>query len=239
MRSTTPRRRHLRPDLRRGPGEIARAARLGHQRRARQARPGDPARCSDVFFRIGGPHAGRATTSLLVDQRRHDPRRHLGVARRPRQRRRLDVNTADTGVDVNGDNVTATGLFVEHYQKYNVIWAGENGKTIMFQNEMPYDPPNQAAFQHDGILGWAAYKVADDVQDARGLGSRQLLLLQRRPDDPRRHAFEVPVTPGVRLHDISASRSRGTDDRPRRERHGAPTPRQHDAGRHRLVPVTP
>jgi len=26
------------------------------------------------------------------------------------------VNTADTGVVVNGDNVTATGLFVEHFQ---------------------------------------------------------------------------------------------------------------------------
>ncbi len=27
------------------------------------------------------------------------------------------VNTADTGVVVNGDDVTAYGLFVEHYQK--------------------------------------------------------------------------------------------------------------------------
>ena len=33
-------------------------------------------------------------------------------------------NTADTGVIVNGDNVTAYGLFVEHYQKYEVIWNG-------------------------------------------------------------------------------------------------------------------
>ena len=93
-------------------------------------------------------------------------------------------NTADTGVVVNGDNVTATGLFVEHYQSYNVIWNGENGKTIIFQNELPYDPPTQAAWQHDGVLGYAAYKVATG-EDARGLGPRQLLLLQRRPDDPR------------------------------------------------------
>ena len=49
------------------------------------------------------------------------------------------VNTADTGLIVNGDNVTAYGLFVEHYQKYQVMWNGENGSTIMFQNEMPYD----------------------------------------------------------------------------------------------------
>ena len=37
------------------------------------------------------------------------------------------LNTADTGVIVNGDRVTAYGLFVEHYQKYEVIWNGENG----------------------------------------------------------------------------------------------------------------
>jgi len=27
-----------------------------------------------------------------------------------------NINTADSGVIVNGDNVTAYGLFVEHYQ---------------------------------------------------------------------------------------------------------------------------
>ena len=49
---------------------------------------------------------------------------------------------------VNGDNVLATGLFVEHYQKYQVVWNGNGGKTIFFQNEMPYDPPNQAAWMN-------------------------------------------------------------------------------------------
>ena len=41
--------------------------------------------------------------------------------------------------------MTAYGLFVEPYQMYQTLWNGENGKTIFFQNEMPYDPPNQAA----------------------------------------------------------------------------------------------
>ena len=73
------------------------------------------------------------------------------------------VNTADTGVVVNGDDVTATGLFVEHYQKYNVIWNGERGRTIFFQNELPYDPPDQAAWRT--TASWlAAYKVADSVK---------------------------------------------------------------------------
>ena len=60
---------------------------------------------------------------------------------------------------VNGDNVTAFGLFVEHYQKYQVIWNGENGQVIFFQNEMPYDPPSQAAWMEaPGVDGWAALK---------------------------------------------------------------------------------
>ncbi len=49
---------------------------------------------------------------------------------------------------VNGNNVLATGLFVEHYQNYDVQWFGNGGETIFFQNEMPYDPPNQAAWMN-------------------------------------------------------------------------------------------
>ena len=71
-------------------------------------------------------------------------------------------NTADTGVIVNGDNVTAYGLFVEHYQKYEVIWNGNGGTDIFFQNEMPYDPPSQAAWMEaPNVDGWAAFKVAN------------------------------------------------------------------------------
>ena len=55
------------------------------------------------------------------------------------------INTADNGMTVNGNNVEATGLFVEHYRKTEVAWNGQNGKIVVFQNEMPYDPPNQTA----------------------------------------------------------------------------------------------
>src|SRR5665647_3159962 len=133
----------------------------------------DPTGIQDVFFRIGGPPAGKATVAPQVNSDnvilddiwawRADHGQGVGWT----------VNTADTGLVVNGDNVTATGLFVEHFQKYNVLWNGENGKTVFFQNEMPYDAPNQAAWQHDGVFGYAAYKVADSVttHEAWGLGS--------------------------------------------------------------------
>jgi hypothetical protein len=164
--------------------------------------PNDPGALHDVFFRIGGPHLGKATESLEVNADnvilddiwawRADHGSGVGWT----------SNTADTGVVVNGDNVVATGLFAEHYQRYNVFWAGENGKTIMFQNEMPYDPPNQAAWQHDGVLGWAAYKVADEVKTHEGWGLGSYCFFNVDPTIHASRAFEVPVTPGVKLHDI-------------------------------------
>jgi hypothetical protein len=165
----------------------------------------DPTALQDVFFRIGGPHVGKATTSLEVNSDHtllddvwawradHGVPGSVGWT----------VNTADTGVVVNGDDVTATGLFVEHYQKYNVVWNGERGRTVFFQNELPYDAPNQAAWQHDGLNGYAAYKVADTVKthEAWGLGSYIYTNV-----DPTLHAtqsFEVPNTPGVVMHDLT------------------------------------
>ena len=46
-------------------------------------------------------------------------------------------NVGETGVVVNGDHLTVYGLFVEHYEKYEVIWNGKYGTDIFFQNEMP------------------------------------------------------------------------------------------------------
>jgi hypothetical protein len=135
--------------------------------------PSDPTSLQDVFFRVGGATPGMATISLIVNSDnvlldniwawRADHGNGVGWT----------VNTAETGVIINGDNVTAYGLFVEHYQKYDLIWNGENGKTIFFQNEMPYDPPNATAWMHDSVYGFAAYKVADSVNthEAWGLGS--------------------------------------------------------------------
>ena len=89
------------------------------------------------------------------------------------------------GLVVNGNNVLATGLFVEHYQNYEVQWNGNGGETIFFQNEMPYDPPNQAAWMNGSSDGYAAYEVGAERHHPRGLRARQLLLLQRQPGGGR------------------------------------------------------
>lgn len=131
----------------------------------------NPTVLHDVFFRIGGAAAGRATLSLEVNSDhtildniwawRADHGKGVGWT----------VNTADTGVIVNGDDVTAYGLFVEHYQKTQTIWNGNGGQVIFFQNEMPYDPPTQDAWkQRSGELGYPALKVSDKVRTFSGTG---------------------------------------------------------------------
>jgi hypothetical protein len=162
----------------------------------------NPTTIQDVFFRIGGAFAGKSTTSLIVNSDnviidhiwawRGDHGAGIG----------WDVNTADTGLIVNGDNVLATGLFVEHYQKYNVIWNGENGRTIFFQNELPYDPPNQAAYMNGATNGYAAYKVADSVNNHEAWGLGAYCYFNVNPSVVAARGFEVPVKPNVKFHSV-------------------------------------
>jgi hypothetical protein len=165
----------------------------------------NPTTIQDVFFRIGGAIAGKATTSLIVNSA-DVIIDHIWAWRADHGNAGTfgwNINTADTGLIVNGANVTATGLFVEHYQKYQVIWNGQNGKTIFFQNEMPYDVPNQAGWMSPGgVNGYAAYKVAAGVttHEAWGLGS--YCFFNVNPTVNAYHAFEVPNTAGVRFHNL-------------------------------------
>ncbi|MCG3754563.1 hypothetical protein [Amycolatopsis sp. Poz14] len=165
----------------------------------------NPTSLQDVFFRVGGDLAGKATNSLVVnsDNTIVD---HVWAWRADHGNSGTvgwTTNTADTGVLVNGDNVTATGLFVEHYQKFQVVWNGQNGKTIFFQNEMPYDVPDQASWNSaPGTAGYAAYKVGPDVtsHEAWGLGS--YCFFDTNPAVASYHAFEVPQNGGVKLHSL-------------------------------------
>ncbi len=112
------------------------------------------------------------------------------------------MNTGDTGLIVNGDDVLATGLFVEHYQKYEVIWNGNRGRTIFFQNEKPYDVPDQAAWMNGTQNGYAAYKVSDDVTEHEVWGGGSYAFFNVNPDVKLDHSFEVPERDGVKLHSI-------------------------------------
>lgn len=162
----------------------------------------NPTSLHDIYYRIGGSAVGRATETLRINSNnvlldhawlwRGD--HSFGVG--------WNTNTAATGLVVNGNDVTAYGLFVEHYQKYQTIWNGERGRTYFYQNEMPYDPPNQAAWMNGSTRGYAAYKVADSVNthEAWGLGSYCVFTTDASIAADR--AFEVPVKAGVKFHNM-------------------------------------
>jgi hypothetical protein len=164
----------------------------------------NPTVLSDVFFRIGGAIAGKASVSLRINSD-HVIGDHAWIWRADHSDNGTNgwtVNPAANGLIVNGDNVTFYGLFVEHYQQYQTIWNGENGRTYFYQNEMPYDPPNQAAYMNGSTQGWAAYKVADSVTNHEAWGLGSYAFFNVNPSVVNARAFEVPVKPGVKFHNM-------------------------------------
>ncbi len=114
-----------------------------------------PTWLSDIFVRVGGAVAGTATTSIEVDS--DDViLDNLWVWRADHG---TDAswtgNLAPHGLVVNGDYVLASGLAVEHYQQNQVVWNGNGGETIFFQDEAPYYPPNQADWLDGSVPGYS------------------------------------------------------------------------------------
>jgi len=160
----------------------------------------DPISLHDIFFRVGGAGVGKTTSNLLIESNdvlvdhtwiwRADHGDNVG----------WDQNLSDNGLTVDGDDVTIYGLFVEHHQRYQVLWNGERGRTFFYQSEIPYDPPTQKIWNSThGTDGWASYKVADSVHDheAWGLGVYSVFT---NPGVILSHAIEVPERPTVRFH---------------------------------------
>ncbi len=63
-------------------------------------------------------------------------------------------NVGDTGVVVNGDHVTAYGLFVEHYEKYEVIWNGarRHGHLLPERDALRSTQPGRLDGQYHGPM---------------------------------------------------------------------------------------
>ena len=124
----------------------------------------------DVFFRVGGPHGGSASSCLIINSNdvcidhvwlwRADHGAGVG----------WDKNKSANGLIVNGNNVIVYGLFNEHFQEYQTLWNGENGRVYFYQSEMPYDPPKVDSWKHGTTFGYASYKVADHVKNHHAWG---------------------------------------------------------------------
>ncbi len=164
----------------------------------------NPCVLQDVICRVGGTGTEGTTeqcivvnsNNTIIDQTwiwRADHGDHVG----------WNENTADSGLVVNGDNVSCYGLFVEHFQKYDIIWRGEYGKTYFLQNEKCYDPQNQKEWMsHNGtVKGYAAYKVTNNVKNhyAVAMGIYDVFINTNDADIFLDNAIEVPNSPGVVL----------------------------------------
>jgi hypothetical protein len=188
-----------------GPVNSAVLFQVGTERGNRWSDRNNPTTISDLNVRIGGATVGMATTSLEVNQDnvildniwawRAD---HGATANSTG----WTVNPGEHGVVINGDNVTALGLAVEHYEQEQVLWNGNGGETIFYQSELPYDVPSQAAWMDGSANGYPSYVVSNNVttHQAYGLGIYSYF------DIPglnivEDNAMTTPQVNGVTVHD--------------------------------------
>ena len=155
----------------------------------------------DIFCRIGGAGAANCVSAVIINSSdvigdhawiwRADHGAGSGWT----------SSKAKNGLVVNGANVTFYGLFVEHFQEYQTLWNGENGRLYFYQCELPYDIPSTAAWSHDNFRGWASYKVANTVRQhfATGMGVYSFF---RDASATLDNAVEAPKTPDVRFKNI-------------------------------------
>jgi hypothetical protein len=169
-----------------------------------------PTLLADIFLRVGGYKHENVNADIAAIINSNDViGDHFWVWRADHGRGiGWDKNTSKNGLIVTGDKVTFYGLFVEHFQEYQTLWIGENGRTYFYQSESPYDPFSQSVYlSHNGTVdGWASYKVANNVNDhfAAGLGvyavfNRTGIARNKSESVFMENAVEVPNKPGVTI----------------------------------------
>lgn len=164
----------------------------------------DPVTVDDVFFRVGGAEAGTAATSFIDNSNnsiiddvwawRADHGAGAGS---------WTSDQGNTGVIENGNNVTAYGLFVEHYQKYETEWNGQSGTVIFFQNENPYEVPSQSAWMASSTQdGYPAFFIPNGVTSFQGYGMGSYSFFNQGVAIVNAMAFQSPDVSGVKFHDL-------------------------------------
>ena len=166
----------------------------------------NPVTLSDLYFRVGGKETEKPVkveTCITINSSnvvcdnfwiwRADHGAKVG----------WDLNEADYGIIVNGNDVTAYALMVEHFKKHETLWNGNRGKIYMYQCEIPYDVPSQEVWKshNNSKNGYSSICVSPSVTDfdAKGLG---IYLLNRKASVTLESPVEVPDAPGVKIENI-------------------------------------
>jgi carbohydrate binding protein with CBM6 domain len=164
----------------------------------------DPVSIDDVFFRIGGAEAG-SVTDAFIDNSNNSILDDIWSWRADHGAGggSWTSDTAATGLTVNGSNVTAYGLAVEHYQQDETVWNGQGGTVIFYQNENPYDVPSQAAWMSSATQdGYPAFYIPNSVTTFQGYGMGSYSNFTVGPAIENAMGFQAPATSGVVFHDI-------------------------------------
>lgn len=166
---------------------------------------------SDVYFRVGGgKYAGKVKNCVTINSNdvigdnfwvwRADHSTNVA----------WDLNTAPNGIIINGDNAIMYGLFVEHFQEYQTLWNGDNGKLYFYQSELPYDVPKQEAYMsHDGkVKGYASIKIDENVNKFESYGAG-IYCYNRDADIEINSAVEAPDKKGIKLNNTCTVKLNG------------------------------
>jgi hypothetical protein len=180
---------------------------VGEPGRAGTSHATNPTFLYDIFCRAGGAGPGATRAFVTIDSNhvvgdnfwlwRADHGAGAGWTTNPNR----------NGLIVNGADVTIYGLFVEHCQEYQTLWNGNGGRVYFYQSEMPYDPPSQEAWSHEGPRprGYASYKVADSVTSHEAWGLGVYCVFHNAPVVADT-AIETPNAPGVKIHHVITRR---------------------------------
>ncbi len=160
----------------------------------------NPISLSDLSCRVGGTAPGRVQScfvinvnNLLLDNVwlwRADHGNGVG----------WNVNPAKNGLIVNGADITAYGLFVEHFQETQTIWNGNGGHVYFYQSELPYDVPSQDLWMNNGVKGFPSYKVSNNVTSHTAKGVAVYANFYNNVQ--LENAIETPISPGVKLNHL-------------------------------------
>jgi hypothetical protein len=164
----------------------------------------DPDSVDDVFFRVGGAEAGTVATAFvdnsnnsIIDDAwiwRADHGAGAGT---------WTGDQSATGLVVNGNGVEANGLAVEHFEQYEVIWNGQAGTNVFFQNENPYEVPSQSVWMSSATQdGYPSLYLPDSVTSFTGYGMGSYSYFDQGVAIENAMGFQAPDTPGVVFNDI-------------------------------------
>lgn len=173
---------------------------------------------ADLYFRVGGAVLTPTSVDTCLEINSHNVlgdnfwiwRADHGVKNNKGESEgvKWNVNYGKNGIIVNGDNVTLNGLMVEHFQEYQTIWNGENGKVLFYQSETPYDAPTQEDWswgEEEFQQGYASYKINDNVQNHQAIGlGIYFINTIKTAEKILHHAIECPINDNILIkHAVS------------------------------------